>query len=57
MSAWVPIKTSWTSVCRFGGGGFRADQQAVKVRADCVLVVAFLHMKRNPQTWQEHADT
>lgn len=27
-----------------------------QVRADCVLVVALLHMKRSPQTWQERAD-
>ena len=27
-----------------------------QVRADCVMVVALLHMKRNPQTWRERAD-
>lgn len=27
-----------------------------QVRADCVVVVALLHMKRSPQTWQEGAD-
>jgi len=28
-----------------------------QIRADCVLVVALLHMKRSPKTWQERADT
>lgn len=28
-----------------------------QVRADCVLVVALLHTKRSPRTWQERADT
>jgi plasmid stabilization system protein ParE len=28
-----------------------------QVRADCVLVVALLHMKRSPRTWRERAHT
>jgi hypothetical protein len=28
-----------------------------RVRADCVLVIALLHIKRSPQTWQQRADT
>jgi hypothetical protein len=27
-----------------------------QVRADCVLFVALLHMKRSPKSWQERAD-
>jgi len=27
-----------------------------QVRADCVLVVAFLHMKKSPNTWQQCAE-
>ncbi|MEA3275169.1 MAG: type II toxin-antitoxin system RelE/ParE family toxin [Pseudomonadota bacterium] len=27
-----------------------------QIRADCVLVVALMHMKRSPQTWQQRGD-